>query len=279
MRTIVASLGGWLLLATALSLPAAGADDSSYRIGPKDLLEIRVFEVPELNVERRVSENGTISLPLLGDFAVNGLTATEVKGRLKQLLESRYVQRASVEVQLREYRSRPITLMGAVKQPGPLAFSGRWTLVEAIAAAGGVADGHGDTIFILRRAGNGLTDQIGVKVADLLVHADPRANLPIFANDLINVPATTRLTLYCLGEVNNPGPVEFTSDERITLLAAVARCGGLSDRASKKLLVKRRAAGGLEEELPVDYRRIVAGKDPDLQMAEGDVLVVKESFF
>jgi polysaccharide export outer membrane protein len=252
---------------------------AGYRIGPKDLIEIKVFEVPELNIERRVSEDGTINLPLIGEFPVSGLTVTEVANRLDALLEAKLLQRASVSVQVKEFRSKPIAVLGAVRQPGNLAFSGRWTLLEAISAAGGLADAHGDTIYVLRRAENGLSDQISIAVDDLMVRADPDANVPIFANDIINVPANVQVTVFCLGEVAHPGAVTFQSNERITLLTAIARAGGLTDRASRSIQIKRRDRDGRDAEMEVSYKRIVSGKDSDLPLQSGDVVIVKESFF
>lgn len=257
-----------------------------YRIGPKDLVQIQVFEVPELSsIERRVSEEGTVNLPLIGDLAAAGLTQEELARRIKAQLESKYVQRASTSVEVREFRSKPISVIGAVRQPGELAFSGRWTLIEAITAAGGLAENAGNVIYVLRRPENGLSDQVAVAVNDLLVRAEPRANLPIYANDLINVPPTVELTLFCLGEVANPGALVFKSTERLTLLSAIARAGGLTERAASKILIKRGGGqtagrtGAASEEIHVDYKRIVAGKDPDLELREGDIVVVKESFF
>lgn len=258
--------------------PAPGRNPG-YRVGPRDLLGIKVYEVPELNVERRVTENGVLSLPLLGDVKVAGLTEEEVGRNLKTLLEARIVNHASVEISVIEFRSRPISVIGAVKQPGNLAFSGRWTLVEALAAAGGLADNHGNVVHVLRRAENGLSDQVTLDLDDLLVRANPRINVPIFANDLINVPVTVERTVYCLGEVSHPGALVFRSTERLTLLAAIARAGGLTDRAAKKILIKRGQGADGPKEVKVDYRRIVDGKDADPELGEGDVVVVQESFF
>lgn len=270
-----------LILSAFLVVPSGAQTQgvSGYRIGPKDLLEIRVFEVPELNIERRVSEEGTLNLPLIGDIPVQGLTNVELADRLKALLEAKYVQRASVAVQIREFRSKPISVLGAVKQPGNLALSGRWTLLEALSAAGGLTDDHGDKIYVLRRAENGLSDQISVNVDDLMVRADPDANLPIFANDIINVPAKVDVTVFCLGQVAHPGAVVFQSTERITLLTAVSRAGGLTERASRTIQIKRKDQSGRDLELEANYRRIVSGKDPDITLQSGDVIIVKESFF
>jgi len=260
--------------------PSASASGSGYRLGPKDLIEIRVLELPEMaSLERRVSEKGSINLPFLGEISASGLTDAELAARIKTELERAMLQRASVAVQVREFRARPIAVIGAVQQPGNLEFAGRWTLLEAITAAGGLSDSHGRTVYILRHADNGLSDQIAIDLDDLFVRADPRANIPIFPNDLINIPVTLEVTIYFLGEVAQPGALTFKSTERITVLTAVARAGGLTDRASRRILIRREGASGKSQEIEVDYKRLVAGKDPDIQLRAGDVVVVKESFF
>jgi polysaccharide export outer membrane protein len=264
--------------APAGAQPQGGEQQSGYRVGPRDLLEIRVFEDEQLNGRRRVSEAGTIDLPPLGEVSVSGKTPAEIGQILKEKLEARFMQRASVNVQVAEFRSRPISVIGAVKQPGNLDFSGRWTLLEALTAAGGLAENHGNVVYVLRRAENGLSDQVAVSLNDLLVRANPRVNIPIFANDLINVPATIEVIVYCLGEVGRPGALAFKSSERITVLAAIAHAGGLTDRASNKILVKRAGATG-PREITVDYKKLVAGREPDIELRQGDVIIVKESFF
>ena len=267
-----------LLLVCAV---AAGAQvrDAAYQIGPRDLLDIRVYEDESLNGQRRVSEAGLINLPLLGDVAVAGKTTVEVAQILKRLLEDKYMQKASVDVQVLDFRSRPISVIGAVKQPGNLGFSGRWTLLEALTAAGGVTENHGNVVHILRRADNGLSDQVTINLDDLLLRADPKANIPIVANDLINVPGTVEVTIYCLGEVARPGALTFKSSERITVLTAIAHAGDLTNRASSRILIKRADATDGPSEITVDYKKILAGKEPDVELRHGDVIRVKESFF
>lgn len=255
----------------------AGDLTTRYQVGPRDLLEIQVLEVPELNVTRRVGETGQLRLPLLGEIEVEGLTVPELTARLEELLEASYVQRATVNVEVAELRFRPISVIGAVQKPGDLGYPGGWTLLEALTAAGGLSENHGNEIHVLRRATNGLSDQITISVADLIERADPQVNVPIFANDLINVERRTRVNVYCLGEIASPGAIAFDSTERITLLAAVARAGGLTDRASSKITIRRR--GDETEETTVSYKRILAGKEPDPKLSDGDMIVVKESFF
>lgn len=272
----------FLLLGMAwVSAPAAAQGEAvaaGYQVGPRDLLEIQVLEVPELHqVSRRVSEAGTLRLPLLGEIEVEGRTVPELTARLEELLEADYVRRATVNVEVSEIRFRPISVIGAVRKPGDLGSPGGWTLLEALTAAGGLSENHGDEIHVLRRATNGLSDQVTISVEALIERADPRVNVPIFANDLINVERRTSVTVYCLGEFANQGALAFDSTERITLLAAVARAGGLTDRASSKIVIRRPGDGG--GEITVSYKRILAGKEPDPELYDGDKLIVKESFF
>lgn len=283
-RTVLAPSSVLLSVVVAFFLVATAdgvwGQSLGYRVGPKDLIDIKVFEAPEFNVSARVSEDGAINLPVVGDILVNGLTDGGVTLRIREALEECCIQRATVSVQILEFNARPISVIGAVSRPGPLSFSGRWTLLEALTAAGGLAPSHGDEVHILRRADNGLTDQIEISLQALLGEADPRVNLPIFANDLINVPPTIEVTIFCLGEVERPGAMVFKSTERITLLTAIARAGGLTDRSSRKITIKREGrGGGVATELTVDYKDVLSGKSDDITLREGDVVVVKESFF
>jgi len=264
-----------ILLVVASTLTAQVAPSGAeYRIGPRDLLEIRVLEDSSLNDQQRVTEQGRIELPHVGAISVEGLTLEEAESRLQAALE-RYLQRASVSLVVKEYRFRPISVLGAVRTPGYLPFSGRWTLLEAMAEAGGVTDSTGNRIIVLRRAENGLTDRIEIDLKGLLYEADPTLNIPIFPNDIVNIPAAFDVTVNCIGEVNNPGPIRFRSTEQITLLAALGRAGGLTDRASRTVVVRR--SDGSES--VVRYKALLEGREPDLALREGDVIVVRESFF
>ncbi|MCG3191679.1 MAG: hypothetical protein DIJKHBIC_00907 [Thermoanaerobaculia bacterium] len=251
-----------------------------YRVGPKDLLEIRVLEIPELNLERRVSDSGNLDLPMLGQFPVSTLTATEIRDRLQALLTAKYVNRANVSVVVKEFANKPVSILGAVMKPGSLNISGRWDLLQAISAAGGLAGGAGRKIYVLRRADNGLTDRLEIDTAELFVKSSPIWNIPIFPSDVVNIPVRTPVKIFCLGEVKSPGAHEFDSDDRITLLSVIAKAGGLTDRAARgSIRIKRRGGDGKDLELVLDYRRIVSGKDQDPLLKADDVVVVKESFF
>jgi polysaccharide export outer membrane protein len=279
MNTGMRTLAGAVLLASAAAVSAQQDAIVEYHVGPKDLLEIRVLEIPDLNVERRVTDNGAIDVPLLGEFAVGGLTAAEIKARLETTLTSKYVNRANVSVVVKEYANRPVSVVGAVKKSGSLNISGRWSLLQAISAAGGLSSDAGKKIYVLRRAENGLSDTLEIDTENLFRSSALMWNIPIFPGDVINVPPRSQVRVFCLGEVRSPGALDFTSDDRLSLLSVIARAGGLTDRASNTIRIKRRNAEGKDVETEVNFRRILSGKDPDPAIEANDVIFVKESFF
>lgn len=269
-----------VLCLLVLSTVGAEGQQTDYRLGPKDLIEIKVLELPDLNVERRVSDSGNVDLPLLGAFPVQGLTAEEVKQRLETVLREKYVNRANVSIVIREYANKPVSILGAVQKPGSLNISGKWDLLQAISAAGGLAPGAGKKIYVLRRAENGLSDRLEVSSDDLFRRSSTVWNFPIYPSDIVNIPPKTVVSVSCLGEVRAPGVLELDADDRVTLLVVIAKAGGLTDRAAKGgIRVKRRSADGRDQEMKFDYSRIVSGKDEDPRLQANDVVIVKESFF
>lgn len=287
MRLVAALL---LFSAPSISLPAVAQDrpataesedhgaGGAYRIGPRDGLSISVFEAPDLDGERRVRADGTIDLPLLGVVQAAGKTELELAAELEEALEADFLQKASVTVEVTDVRSRPIRVVGAVQRPGDLNLTGPIRLLEVLTEVGGLSGQRGSAIRILRRAENGLTDQLDVRIDDLLSGEHDVWNIPIFPNDVITVPPERPKTIYFLGELESRGALEFRSGERVTLLMAIARAGGLGERASNKVVVKRQGTDGTLEEIEANYKRILNGKDPDIELEDRDLILVKRSF-
>lgn len=273
-----------LLLAVLLcAAPAAAQDDlartvAQYAIGTGDEVKVSVAEAQQLDVTQRVASDGTITLAYVGKVQAAGLTPDELEASLRRILEADYVTRATVTVEVVEMRSRPITVLGAVTRPGALAFDDRRTLLGALAAVGGVTAERGKTLTVLRRAENGLSDQIEIPLDELLAGAAPHLDLPLFPNDVVNVEPAGQITVYLLGEVASRGELKFRSTERATVLTAIARAGGLSDRASPVIRIRRETDGGTRE-IEVHYKRLLAGREDDQPLVDGDVILVKEAFF
>jgi polysaccharide export outer membrane protein len=125
-----------------------------YVIGNGDLLDISVFDVPELSKEVRVSQNGTISIPLVPvRLRVAGLTETQAEEKIAEVLEANgLVTHPEVGVAVKEHRSQPITIVGAVMRPMVYQADRDVTLLEVLAEAGGIATDAGDTIIVTRPA-------------------------------------------------------------------------------------------------------------------------------
>lgn len=267
----------------AVAPPAAAQSPpqvaSSYRLGAADRVRVTVAEAPQLGFTGALSPAGTITVPVVGEVPAAGLTAAELAAELERRLEADYLARATVTVEVLEVQARSVSVLGAVKSPGTYGFAGDWTLLEAIGAAGGLAADRGNTVRVVRRADNGLSDQIELPLADLVDRADARLNLPVLPNDVIHVERATKVTIYLLGEVASAGAMELPSTERTTLLTAIARAGGLTDRASPRITIKRHGPDGRITDFQVHYKRILSGRDPDVELAHGDIVLVEESFF
>lgn len=270
----------FFVFSTLLSMVAVAAawpvQEGSFRIGVRDRLEVHVDELPDLNSEQEVGEDGTITLPVIGNVVARGLGEKELAESIREKLEAEGLRRATVKVRILEFRSRPVSLLGAVAQPGNHYVPGRITLLELLTDAGGLTANHGPSIYVRRRADNGLSDQVQISAEALIHDGDPILNIPIFSGDMINIPPTREIQVHFLGEVQHVGTLSFRSTDRVTLLTAIAKAGGLSETAAKKLRIRRQ---GKTEEIVVDYRQVLSGRSVDPLLEDGDLIIVKEAFF
>ena len=154
VRDAVASTA---VLAPPDTTTASGAYQgaSDYRIGAQDLLQISVFGVKELDKDVRVNSNGQISLPLIGGVMAGGKTIPELETELAKKYSEGFLQKPQVTVFVKEFTSQRITLEGAVNKPGIYPITGRTSLLQAIALAGGVDDKVADLggIVVMRQVG------------------------------------------------------------------------------------------------------------------------------
>ena len=250
-----------------------------YIIGPRDLLEIKVFELPEFDHTVRVSEDGSITLPLIGNIQIGGLTKDKAEERLSELL-GKYVKKAQVSIFIKEYQSSLVAIIGAVEKPGMYELVGRQTLLQMISQAGGFKDTAANEIYVLREGQDGTTASISIDLEDLMINGNQNLNIPIQANDVINVPVDKLINVYVFGEVRQPGALQVKMSNKITLLQAIAQAGGLSENATKRgVTIKRRDKSGKEINLSVNLNDIIKGKKKDIPLQEGDVVIVKQSIF
>ena len=251
-----------------------------YRIGPKDLLEIAVYDLPELNQTVRVSDDGTISLPLVGKVAIEGLTIEEVEKKLASLLEEKWLKKARVTVFIKEYQSNRVSVIGAVGKPGMYELLGKATLLQMITLAGGLTDQASRELYVWREGKDGKQSNIAINVEDLIINNNQELNIPILPNDVINIPIDPLIQIYVFGAVKTPGALEVKLSKKITLLQAIAQAGGPSEGASNSVVIKRKdKKTGKEIKINVNLKDIIKGKKPDIELKEGDVVYVPESIF
>ena len=253
-----------------------------YRIGPKDLLVIRVIGHEDASATVRVSEEGKISMPYLGEVAVSGLTKAGLEKRLVELLADNGIfQSPQVTVFIEEYKSNVVSIIGAVKNPGEYELLGRLTLMDLISKAGGPTGEEGREIIIFRRL-NGNSTSLKISRDGLLDEGDPELNVPLEPGDVINVPIDRVVHIYVRGQVRNPGQLEVKKSELpyFTVTKAIAHAGGFGERASKGgVKILRINEQGQEEIIKVNVKDIEKGKRSDFKLREGDVVIVPEGIF
>jgi polysaccharide export outer membrane protein len=256
----------------------AGAGD--YKLGPEDVIEVRVFELDQLNRTVRVSGDGKIELPLVGSINVIELTTNGVAAQIADRLRDRYVQNPQVSIFITEFNSQKVSLLGAVATPATYPLSGQRRLLQLLAEAGSLGSAAGSTLYVFRQTEDGRSARLTVPLNELLLQGDPRWNILLRSGDVISVPPEQAIAVTVLGAVNTPGVHKLPVGDGATLLKAVALAGGLNERASKGgIQIKRSAGDGSETVIKADLGDILSGKKPDVLLREGDVVVVRESFF
>jgi len=294
-------------------LPGSSTDES--RIGPDDLLDITVFEAPELDRSLRVSANGEISLQLLGPVKAGGLTPRQLESVLQELLRRTYMKDPHVGVFVRELQSHPVSVVGAVKRPGVFQIRGTKTVLELLSMAEGLADDAGDTVLVMRgvgfpgssanesigqklqkpeRASVGSTDEassepdaltnqirqeeiVEVDLKNLLESVDPAVNIPVHPGDIVKVARAG--IVYVIGEVRKPGGFVLKSNENISVLQALALAEGLTRTSSKSQARIIRTVQSTDKriEIPIDLGKILSSKAPDPLLQPKDIIFVPDS--
>jgi polysaccharide biosynthesis/export protein len=282
---------GWGAQQVPVGAPAptsASADvtPSQYVLGPGDVITIRALHAEEVGgTSIRIEPNGEVSLPLLGRLSVAGLTIEGVERQLVDRLKV-YVHDPDVAVTVVEYRSQPVSVIGAVGQPGVHQLEGRKTLIEVIAKAGGLRDEAANVVKITRRAEWGKvplssavmepTGQFSVAEVDLngIIQAtNPDDNLLILPNDVISVPRANMV--YVIGDVVRPGGFILNERKTISGLHALAMAQGFTATAAPdKAMVVRELQNGERVEIQANLKQILSGKKSDVELLPNDVLFV-----
>lgn len=274
-------------VASAQKVDALKDAVTSYRLGPDDQIAVSVADSEEIaNRQVQVDTNGEASLPLLGRVKVGGLTVEQFEQDLAARLKV-YYKEPQVTVTITEFRSQPVSVLGAVKQPGVHQLRGAKTLIEILSLAGGLRDDAGNSVKVTRRKEWGALPLPGatadpsgeftvgeVALREIMMAQRPEANIMIRPNDVITVPKAD--LVYVIGEVNKAGGFVLAERADMSVLQAVSMAGGLTKLAGGKnaKILRPAAKGGSREEIAVDLRRILEGKGKDIAMQPEDILFV-----
>ena len=247
----------------------------NFVIGPDDVLDVQVFQVAELNRTVRVDQKGFITLPLLGLVKAEGLSPGELERQLAKLLSAKYLNDPQVSIFVRELKSNPVSVLGAVKMPGVYQIPSPKSLAEIIAMAQGLLDGPagraGDRILVTHASE---TTEVGVME---LLHNEPKAaGLLIYPGDQVRVlPADV---VYVLGDVMKPGGYTLETNQPVNVLQALALAGGPTRMAKlKDVVIYRQGANGTRVEISIELQKKLSGRDSEKVLQANDILFVPGS--
>jgi polysaccharide export outer membrane protein len=276
-------------------------DKGGYILGNGDQVSVRVFgadDMPERPTE--VGPDGNISLPMVGKVHVSGVSVRDAEDDLTKRYK-KYFKEPEITVTVTDYRSQPVTVVGAVNAPGVVQLRGPTRLMRVLSQAGGLKPEAGDKVLITRRlpdqgtattppptatATTGLPTESNssfyLKEIDLLKiidGTDPSANMIVEANDLITVPRAKMV--YVIGDVGRPGGYVLDGhSSKLTVLQAVALAGGVNKSAaygSTRILRPSTGGDAPRPETQIDLKKIMSSKAPDIPLHADDILYVPNS--
>jgi polysaccharide export outer membrane protein len=241
-------------------------------IGPGDEVDIAVYGAPDLSEHAHVGSDGEISIPLIDNVRIGGLTSNEAEGAIEaKLRQNNILNDPHVSVYVKEYGSSGISVAGEVVRPGFYSALGPHRLFDILQAAGGPTDKAANQVVITHR-----DQQEGIRVN---ISKDPTnmaaSNVPLQPGDTVVVPRAG--IVYVLGEVTRPGGYVLNESGGVTALQVVAVAGGPTHLASYgKTTILHRKANGFQEE-KINLKKLLRGKTHDIALQADDILFVPTS--
>ena len=265
------------LLMLGLNLNPARAADSTtgmnmsqsvdVPLGPGDLLKISVYSNPDLALETRVSESGTITFPLIGEVAVGGLTPSGAEKLIGSRLQSGgFLKQAQVNILVTQFQGQLVSVLGQVNRPGRYPIDGKRNLTDILALAGGASATGADTVDLIRTR-KGKTTKTVVNIVDMVQQGKLDEDMGLQGGDLIFVERAPMFYIY--GEVQKPG--SYRLEPNMTVLQALSAGGGLTPRGTERnVRIKRQMPDGKLETLKARH---------DDSVQPNDVVYIQESLF
>ena len=246
------------------SQPQAAAPDEDYRVGPQDVLKITVFGESQLSGQVRVDNDGTIPVQYLQRVKADGLTVTEIAEAIRKGLADGYLRNPQVSVEVDQYHSQNVYVMGEVKVSGKYVLPGNSTLVDVLTQAGSTTPTAGHWVLIFHHKPNsGLagptstdaTPDLRISLAD--IQSGKAQNIKIQDLDTVSVPKADRI--FVNGNVRNPG--SYTYDEGMTVFESIGIAGGVTEKGSNSRVSVKRVINGKLKEIDVKPTDILKPND------------------
>jgi polysaccharide export outer membrane protein len=251
-----------IILIGAVSVSSAG----DYVVGEGDVLSLKVYENDDLSTTARVTYEGKISLPLLGQVLVKDMTVSGIEKKISRLLKDGYLTEPQVSIFIKEYRSRKAVILGEVNNPGIYKLREDTSLLELISQAEGLTKTACSKAIIKRK--NGKADNvIKINIKNLVEKGEDILNIQVQNGDTIYIPKQD--VYYVTGEVKKPDA--YDHEESTSVIKAITIAGGFTAKASKTGIKIIRKIGDREE--------VISEVNMDVQIFPEDVIVVPESFF
>jgi polysaccharide export outer membrane protein len=230
---LLAQAGQAAAATTATTTTAVAQDD--YKIGPADVLNVTVFgESDASRAGATVDNDGTIDMPYIGRVKVAGQTLRGVEKEIRDRLAAKYLLNPSVSVEIVKYRSKIVSVVGQVNNPGEYPLEGNVSVTSALARAGSLSMSAGSYVVISRRTASGTPEQIKVPRRD--IESGAAQSVLLKDGDVVLVPKAE--TILVTGQVRTPG--SYAWDEGLTVERALILAGGMTDRASAgKISIER----------------------------------------
>jgi polysaccharide export outer membrane protein len=259
-------------------------------LGADDVIQIHAVEAEEISDKPvRIAPDGFINLPLVGRVKAAGLTVEELQAELVHRLK-RLIVDPDVTVSLTETHSQPVSVVGAVKNPGVIQLQGQKTFLEVMTLAGGPRDDAGYTARISRRKVLGAlplphatTDPSGqfsvaeVNLQNIMEARDSASNILMMPNDVISVPKAQMV--YVIGDVLHPGGIALSDQKTVTVLQAIGIAAGLTRtaKATEAKILRVTPGSTTRVEVAVNLKTMLAGKTTDVALKPEDILFVPNS--
>jgi polysaccharide biosynthesis/export protein len=242
-------------------------------IGNGDLIEMSVFDTPELSGKMRVSNTGEVILPLIGKLHIAGMKPEDAAALIRQkLIDGAYLKDPQVTVFVAEYATQNVSVLGEVKNPGIYPAFGTHHLLDYISAAQGLTPLAGTNITITHAADPSTPKQVKVTAG---ATPKPEDNPEVCPGDTIYVERTG--VIFVVGDVMRPGGYPMDHNGQISILQAVALAQGINPTAAKgsARLIRTTAQG--RQEIPVNLKKVLQSKSTDLAMQDNDILFIPSS--